>query len=451
MTGRETLNRFRGRRRLKFPGSGYVLGMSVLRVRLFAVLAFAVAGAGRVPGDGIPVRGLTHGPAGFTLSFDAVQGSTYRLERKLSPDEATWQWIPALSDFTATATAITQMTDAEATTRPRAFYRVRQTAPCDGGLASNSASALDYAKAMELCDTVTEASGAPGVISAQFTLASGTGTPAAVSRSIRPAFGSSGDNFPRGGVSMVVLSTGAAAAKGQTNPNFQAFQQGVATGTSSAAPADWLAANGGTFPNSPGCPAPSGVMANNPIMLTLRLRTPAYAHSFRVSAKFFSSEYPEWVCSPYNDYFVVLLDSAYAGPNPNPADKNIAVYPVNALKYPMGVNLVNVGLFTQCLSGPTGCAQSATAGNNPFGTGVNGIAGTGMDDVSPTIDGICGANNRVGGGTAWLVIRGNVTPGEIITLRFAIWDTSDNFYDSLVLLDNFAWSSETITPGMTPQ
>ena len=424
--------------------------MAVSRIPFFAVWAIAVAGTGtqRVQGDGIEVRGMTRGPTGFILSFDAQQGATYRLERRLSIDQPPWQVIPAVGDFTAPATAMAQMTDGGATALPRAFYRVRQTAPWDAGLLSNSSAVLDYAKAMELCNTATEASGEPGVISAAFTLASGSGTPAAVSRSIRPAFGTSADNVPRAGVRMVVLSTGAAAAKNQTNPAYQAFQDGINTGTSSTAPADWLAANGGTFPNAPGCPSPQGVTANNPVMLTLRIRTPANANSFRVSAKFFSSEYPEWVCSPFNDFFVTLLDSAYTGPNPNPPDKNLAVYSVGAAKYPLGVNLVNVGLFTQCLSGPTGCGQNAVPGTNPFGTG---LAGTGMEDMAATSTGICGTNNRVGGGTDWLVMRGNVVPGEIITLRFAIWDTSDNLFDSLVLLDNFAWSSATVTPGMTPQ
>src|SRR5436190_7653710 len=140
--------------------------MSVSRVRMFVVraLAFAV-GAGPVPGDEIAVREVTRGPAGVTLSFDAMQGNTYRLERKLSLAEPDWQLIPAVSDFTAPANAVTQFTDGDARTLPRAFYRVRLAA-CDAGLASNSASALDYARAMELCDTATEATGAPGVISA---------------------------------------------------------------------------------------------------------------------------------------------------------------------------------------------------------------------------------------------------------------------------------------------
>ena len=39
--------------------------------------------------------------------------------------------------------------------------------------------------------------------------------------------------------------------------------------------------------------------------------------------------------------------------------------------------------------------------------------------------------------------RANVVPGEIITLRIAIWDTSDHVLDSLAVFDAFQWSIET--------
>jgi hypothetical protein len=297
---------------------------------------------------------------------------------------------------------------------------------------------------MELCDTTTDQDTTPGVISAQLTLASGAGTPAIVSRAIRPSFGSG--NLPRVGSSIVVLSTGAAAAKGQTG--FQAFQPGVDTGTSSAAPADWLAANGGTFPVLAACPGANSTTAYNPVMLTLRIRVPSDAHSFRVPVKFFTAEYPEWVCSPYNDFFVALLDSSYAGTPANPSDKNLAVYTApNSVKYPLGVDLVSAGLFTQCVNGQTGCSSGNTGSTN-LCIGTTGITGTGMDDPAA---GLCDTNSKIGGGTDWLFIRGNVVPGETITLRFAIWDTGDGMIDSVALLDNFVWSPNTITPGMSPQ
>jgi hypothetical protein len=319
---------------------------------------------------------------------------------------------------------------------------------CDNGLASNSTDPFSYAQAIDLCQTTTEtppiANRVWGVINAQLLLADGTGTPAAPSRSIRPNFGTG--NFPRFGSSFVLLSTGNAASSSQVNPPFAAFQPGQNMGTTSGFPADWYAANGNTVPNSPGCPAPNGTSAQDPVMLKVRIRVPTNARSFSVSTKFFSSEFPEYVCSPFNDFFVVLLDSAYNGVPANPSDKNIAKYttPTNSV-YPVGVNLAfgNTGLFVDCVNGNTGCA-GGTPGNISTCTGTSGLMSTGFDTADP---GICDATSKLGGATAWLTVKGNVVPGETIELRFAIWDTSDHSYDSLVLLDNFQWSTQTTTPG----
>ena len=315
-------------------------------------------------------------------------------------------------------------------------------AACDSGLPSFSSDPAQYAAAMDLCQTTTEAGTAPGLISATFSLASGAGTPAAQSRRLQTAFGATA---PHAGAEMVVLSTGAAAALGQSG--FVTFQSGFDTGTSSAAPADWLTANAGTFPVAPGCPAANSSSAFNPIMLTLRIRVPGNARSFSVAANYLTSDFPEWVCSPYNDLFVALLDSSYAGTPPNPADKNIASYTAPSTKvYPLGVALArdDTGLFTQCINGPTGC-DSGNQGTISTCANTNGLTGTGMD----TTDAVCSGSYMVGGGTDWLELRGNVVPGEIIQLRLAIWDTSDGTYDSVVLLDDFRWSAQQIVPGMT--
>ena len=321
---------------------------------------------------------------------------------------------------------------------------------CDGGLPSSSSDPLQYAAAMNLCQTTTEDGHDWGVVSAGLTLASGAGTPAAVSRSIRPAFGGIA---PRDGNAMAVLSTGTAAAVGQTNPGHVAFQTGFDTGTSSAAPDDWLAANGGAFPNPVDCPDSASATASNPILLTLRLRVPGNARSFRLSANFLSAEFPEWVCSPFNDFFVVLLDSQFSGAPANPADKNLAVHFTPGGAVPLGVNLAFGGtdLFTQCLDGPTGCTDTAVDGTIDSCTSTAELTGSGMDVTNPPSDlgipGWCDASNLAGGGTGWLAVRGNVVPGENVTLRLAIWDTEDGRYDSLVLLDAFQWSLDPIEPG----
>ncbi len=324
---------------------------------------------------------------------------------------------------------------------------------CDNGLASNSANALDYAMAMDLCQTTTESGASWGVISGEFTLTSGSGTPAADSRSIRPGFGTG--TAVQFGTSLAVMSTGHAAASADSNPSFAPFQGGQDMGGSGGVPADWLAANGGDFPNAPGCPEPQGgTTAVDPVMLKLRVRVPTNAQSFSLSSKFFSSEYPEWVCSPYNDFFVVLLDSAFAGAPANPTDKNLAIYTApDDAEYPVGVNLAhgNTGLFTVCLNGPTGCGGDV-AGTSTTCTSTSELTGTGFDIANPdpqfTDDpGWCDESNLTGGATGWLTTSGNVVPGEIIELRFAIWDTGDQWYDSVVLLDNFQWSVEASDPG----
>jgi Putative metal-binding motif len=321
---------------------------------------------------------------------------------------------------------------------------------CDTGLASSSSMAGDYAKAIDICQTATMADKQWGVIDAKLTLADGTGVPNPSSYSIRPHFGS--QTMPQAGGSLAVISSGTAAAKTDTSPSWSApsggLENGFDAGKSSPFPADFIAANGGTLPNAMGCPSPDGNTANDPVMLTLTIRVPSNAHSFSIKSNFYSAEFPEWTCSPYNDFFVMLLDSTFAGSPGNPADKNLAFYtdPNTMTNYPVGVNLahLNTGLFTQCVNGKTGCSPGASQGTINTCTTTSGLTGTGFDDGA---SGSCDASSLVGGATGWLTTTGNVVPGEIIKLRIAIWDTSDHSYDSLALIDDFEWSVMGADPG----
>jgi hypothetical protein len=124
-------------------------------------------------------------------------------------------------------------------------------------------------------------------------------------------------------------------------------------------------------------------------------------------------------------------------------DKNLAFYK-GTQNYPVGVNLAsgNTGLFTQCRNGATGC--DGTDGTISTCTAINELAGTGLDNPDP---GSCDSQALEGGATGWLVTSGNVTPGEIITLRIAIWDTSDDELDSLAVIDGFEWALDPVVPG----
>jgi hypothetical protein len=318
---------------------------------------------------------------------------------------------------------------------------------CDTGIFSNTVDGLDFARAMDICQTTSEASRRWGVIDARLSFADGNGTPSPQGHSVRDNFGTV--MLPPRGGSLIVLSSGAAADATDTNP---AFVPGTSVqhGETSAFPQDWFTANGNMLPNVVGCPPPSGNNANDPEMITMRLRVPSNAKSFSVKVNFFSHEYPEYTCTQYNDFFVVLLDSTYVGDPANPADKNLAFYtnPTTMERVPVGVNLAygNTGLFTSCHNGTGGCSGSP---QYPFMITTctdNGaqLPGTGFD-VAASFS--CEAGQTSGGGTGWLTTSGNVVGGEIITLRFAIWDTSDQVFDSTVLIDDFKWSVDAAEPG----
>lgn len=316
---------------------------------------------------------------------------------------------------------------------------------CDLGLPSDTSNAFHYARALELCQTTEESPADPadrtwGVISASLRQADGTSAPLPVQHALRPGFGALID--PERGDRMVVLSSGHAADVDDVDPPYHPFENGIDLGTTSAVPPVWLAANGGDFPNPAGCQPPWSTMANDSVMLTLRVRAPTNASSFSVMMFFFSAEYPEWVCSSFNDFFVALVDSTAD----NPADGNIAIYDDDGTAWPVGVNLAMVadGLFTQCQNGEIGCAGELN-GNYTGCVGEALLEGTGFDTVGSG----CGPGPE-GGGTGWLRMSGNVTPGEVFEIRFAIWDTSGHIYDSLVLLDDWEWSLEAAEPGVAP-
>ena len=55
-----------------------------------------------------------------------------------------------------------------------------------------------------------------------------------------------------------------------------------------------------------------------------------------------------------------------------------------------------------------------------------------------------GFENGAGGGTGWLTMIVPVDPGDTVTFSFTIYDVADGIYDSMVLLDNFYWSTSDI-------
>src|SRR4029077_12174356 len=137
---------------------------------------------------------------------------------------------------------------------------------------------LAFAHAMDLCVTTDVTTRKWGLLSGSWTLTDGTGAPDPRGFSIRPKWGP--NVLPHAGSALGVISTGIAAAEGDTNPNYGGDPNGTNKNQAAAFPPDWFAANGNKAPSAPGCPVPTGNAANDPVMLTLTIRVPTNARSF---------------------------------------------------------------------------------------------------------------------------------------------------------------------------
>ena len=132
-----------------------------------------------------------------------------------------------------------------------------------------------------------------------------------------------------------------------------------------------------------------------------------------------SIEFPEFVCSSFDDTFLAMLDSDAFQGNVSFDDQGNRVS-------------INIGFFDVC-----------EVGQAPTCTGQDELLGTGFETIStPEID-------DDGGGTGWLTTTAPVSPGEKATLTFMIFDEGDHVLDSAVLIDNFRWGLEEIEDPIT--
>lgn len=328
---------------------------------------------------------------------------------------------------------------------------------CDADLKSSPNDAFEYLKALDLCQFTKEnvpiAQRKWGVISAEFTTAGGEAVPNPKQRSIRPQFG---DNiFPLRGQSLLVLSSGVAADTYATAKTPPAWELGNSFSnisndmdTSSTFPKDWLQANNGKLPTGCTSSGYGGTDANDSVMLKIRMRVPTNAHSFSLQGLFMSAEFPEFICTSFNDLFLVLVknEGDKKPLSPNPLDGNIAFLRTgsgtNIKKFPVGINLAGDAtaqkLFAACDPEKLKCSSSPVP--IECGLGPDTLAGTGYEKSS-------GSNCTIGGATDWLSVAGNVVPGGIVELRLIIADVGDHAFDSTVLLDSFVWNASPGTPG----
>ena len=199
--------------------------------------------------------------------------------------------------------------------------------------------------------------------------------------------GTNGDTF-------VLLSSGVAGAKPMTS---NAENPGSERG-------EWF--QGGQYPRN------NWPCVYDRATLSMDLKVPKDMNYIYYDTQFYSTEYPDYVGSYYNDEFTVTVDSP---------SKGMSTYVVD----------VNSGHFV-------------LDANSLSGTGFDIFAQDGNADGDDEVDQV-DTTPRTGaadaGATALHTEGGHpVSPGEIITITFEIKDEWDNQFDSTALVDNLMFA-----------
>ena len=274
---------------------------------------------------------------------------------------------------------------------------------CDDGIAYDSTDPMNGARAVDLCQEAG-ANGQWGVMEAAYVRANGSNAtpPNPLQYGIFENFGPNVN--VQGGARMLGLSSGHARIPGQNGAcnSLTCYSNQDGTPPPAGFPQDVANCSGSTT-------------INDDVALQLKIRSPKNATGYSFNFKFYSFEYPEWVCTSFNDQYISLVDP----PPPGSISGNVSFdqqnNPVSA----------NVAFFDVC----PGCAL-----------GDAELMGTGYDSWDDA------------GGTGWLQTTAPITGGDEFTIRFAIWDTGDAAWDSTALVDNFEWIANggTVTVGTAP-
>jgi hypothetical protein len=237
-----------------------------------------------------------------------------------------------------------------------------------------------------------------------------------------------GQILPREGARMLVLSTGVArdAKARDYTPECDVFGGMLGTGSSGS---------GGVPPpegfprDAKACskqPSSEGALAYDDVVLELELRAPFNASAFAFDSMFLTHEYPDFVCSRYNDFFVVLMD-----PEPEQADEDGNVL--------FDVNQDAIGVNSALLSVCEAAEPRRVARTVACEQGAALLKDTGYGAKEASCGEPRNGKDIGGAATGWLHTEMPVRAGRTFKLRFVLWDSGDPQLDSTVLLDDFRW------------
>jgi hypothetical protein len=289
---------------------------------------------------------------------------------------------------------------------------------CDGLLDLEDLDPVSAAMALDLC----KMSNGPndwGLVSARWTLPDGSDPDPPfmqlyhLGHGILPDFGFA--TTPRRGLRMLALSSG--TARRPTDPGHWTFG-GFPKGYPSAHPPG--------FPKeSPSCPMVVTGEPQDAAAIELEVRTPSNARGIAYDFDFFTYEWPDFICSPFNDFFIALL-------YPQPPGQNDANISFDSQGNPVSVN----NAFLDVCGCPGNPPMACLAGGKSFDCSLGDIellsTGFGFD-----------SSGQDHAATSWLFTEAPVDPNDTITLRLVIYDSSDGLFDSLVLIDNFRWIAKS--------
>jgi hypothetical protein len=294
---------------------------------------------------------------------------------------------------------------------------------CDEGIAIDESDPLIAAKAVGICKNSTGEKDW-GLIDAKWTMADGSAPPASakydVGHGVLPNFGP--NVMVREGKTLLALSSGAARRPGDVG-----YQD------PGGYDKEIMAQHPQGFPKeSPACPGVTTGDPHDAAALELSLRTPANAHGISFNFNFYTYEWPMFVCSTYNDFFVALLSPK----PPNQVDENISF---DSQNNPVSVNNAFLEVCG-CAGSPPGPCM---AGGKSFSCnlGNSELIGTGF--------GFDTAFGEDHGATSWLETQAPVEPNSVIRLRWTVYDSGDGSLDSTTLIDNFRWLTEAANNSQT--
>jgi hypothetical protein len=320
--------------------------------------------------------------------------------------------------------------------------------PCDTGTMppsnlSGAGTAADILAAMGICQAADATHW--GIVSATYTNGHSQ-TTAPTGNNFNEQHGTLGTFGsvikPREGSLLGVLSSGSASATdSDEGPQFKGEKDGMQG--SPPISIGGTKGNGGDVPagfpkSSTGCATLSNEV-NDVINVKAQIKVPANAKGFSFDFDFWSGEWPDYVCTTFNDSFIAYLTSK--GFNGGAADN---------ISFDTKGNTISVdnNFFQSCTpSTETGCS-GGTEATATCSLGAGELAGTGFGTTGK----YCKTTSTSGGATSWLTSTAPIQPGETITIEFLIWDTGDASYDSSVLLDNWTWQPDEVasTPITQP-